>query len=373
MQTVIQENIIMIVPQLLPVIDGVGDYSLILAKQLYQCVGLKTIFIVADPNWHGASMIDGFPVHVVTAQSAAALTKILMMLADFSTVVFLQFSGYGYARHGLCTWLVKALKQWKARQLDARLLTMFHELFIQPGHVLSKNFWIHQLQKTIVTDLVSLSDSLITNADVHVSGLQALRHCPAILKLPIPSNAGEPRSVPLIADRCDQLVLFGQVGTRQRAYQNAFHSLKSICEQLNIATIVDIGTPIQLGFQQIGSARIVQAGELPKVRISQILSESKGAFLDYGDSRYLAKSGVFAAYCAHGLVPIVSQASPVVLDHLRAGVDYLAFDAQRDRLCDFTSLQDVADAARAWYRTHDLNIQTQAILAKVKALIPCTI
>jgi hypothetical protein len=373
MQMVTPAKIIMIVPQLPSVIDGVGDYSLTLAKQLYCYAGLKTTFIVADPDWHGGSTIEGFSVHVLTVRSAAALTKTLALLADFSTLVLLQFSGYGYARHALCDWLVTALRQWKAQQSNARLLIMFHELFVQPGHWFSKNFWIHQLQKKIVADLVILSDGLMTNADVHVSGLKALGPCPKILKLPIPSNISEPQLVSLMRDRLNQLVLFGQAGTRRRAYQNMFHSLKLICEQLNITTIVDIGTPIALEFQQIGAARIVQMGELSETRISQILAESKVAFLDYGDSRHLAKSGVFAAYCAHGVVPIVAQASPMVLDDLRLGVNYLAFDIARDRLCDFTSLQDVADAAHEWYFTHDLRIQTQAVLAKVNALVPCTL
>jgi hypothetical protein len=368
MQTAIQENIIMIVPQLLPVIDGVGDYSLNLAKQLHQCAGLKTTFIVADPDWHGDSMIDGFSVHVLTTRSSAALTNTLTMLADLSTMVILQFSGYGYARHALCVWLVTALRQWKTQQSNASLLIMFHELFIQPGHLLSKDFWIHTLQKKIVADLVTISDGLMTNADVHVSGLNALRRSPKILKLPIPSNMGEPRSVPLICDRINQLVIFGQVGTRQRAYQNAFHSLQLICDQLNIDTIIDIGTLIELRFQKIGAAKVVQMGELPEAQISQILSESKVAFLDYGDSRYLAKSGVFAAYCAHGMVPIVSQSSALRLDDLHSGQNYLAFDARCSRLCDFSSLQDIANAAYAWYQTHNIDVQTQTIASAIKAL-----
>jgi hypothetical protein len=180
---------------------------------------------------------------------------------------------------------------------------------------------------------------------------------------------GEPRSLPLIADRRNQMVLFGQEGTRRRAYENSSGALQSVCEKLEIETIIDIGTPIDIGFQHLGQVPIVQMGKCSEARISQILSESKVAFLDYGDSRYLAKSGVFAAYCAHRVVPIVAQPCPRYLDNLRLGINYLAVEES----AALTSLQSVADAAYEWYNAHNVNVQTQVVLAKINRLLPCPI
>ena len=55
-------NIIQIVPQLLPVINGVGDYALNLARQLREDFGIETHFIVNDPHWQGEELIENFSI-----------------------------------------------------------------------------------------------------------------------------------------------------------------------------------------------------------------------------------------------------------------------------------------------------------------------
>ena len=49
-----QRQIIQIVPKLPPAIDGLGDYALNIARQLYKDFGVKTHFVVGDPAWVGA-------------------------------------------------------------------------------------------------------------------------------------------------------------------------------------------------------------------------------------------------------------------------------------------------------------------------------
>jgi len=46
-------NIIQIVPRLPPVIDGVGDYALNLARQLPKDFNIQTHFIVGSSTWKG--------------------------------------------------------------------------------------------------------------------------------------------------------------------------------------------------------------------------------------------------------------------------------------------------------------------------------
>ena len=102
--------IVQITPAYPPDICGVGDYAAILAWK-FQDMGLPIETLVARPG--GAMPKDniGLACGVDTTELAEALDKYNRVL--------LHFSGYGYARRGLCRWLMPCAGGRQAWASDA--------------------------------------------------------------------------------------------------------------------------------------------------------------------------------------------------------------------------------------------------------------
>ena len=76
-----------------------------------------------------------------------------------------------------------------------------------------------------------------------------------------------------------------------------------------------------------------------------VFGESLAGFFTY-PAPYLGKSGIFAAYCAHGLVPVTTADNRRPnADGLQAGIHYLVGT-------EGNPPEAVARAAHAWYRQH---------------------
>ncbi len=156
-------QIIQIVPRLTPAIDGVGDYTFLLAKQLRAAHDIDTQFVVCDQNWENAetlkpeklkseggsekaeirnenpnnspdfqppssrsgegkpatgepstihfqpsTVLDGFAVHQLKERSAGELLRVLSRPGMPQTVL-LHYVGYGYEKRGCPVWLVRGL------------------------------------------------------------------------------------------------------------------------------------------------------------------------------------------------------------------------------------------------------------------------
>src|SRR5207302_1541540 len=143
-----------------------------------------------------------------------------------------------------------------------------------------------------------------------------------------------------------------------------FHAdaIRIICDRLRLDRIIQIGSNLDLGFKE----RPVEImGVLPAVAVSQILSQSKVGVLNYY-SGYLGKSGIFAAYCAHGVVPIFPVPNNSEADGLFHGQHYLLpTDFQTTELD--SQLSAVAENVRRWYLNHDLK-HTASALAEMLAV-----
>src|SRR5437868_11444339 len=113
-----------IVPLFAPVIDGVGDYALNLAKTLRAGHSIDSPFVVADPIWNGPTHIDGFAVAGPTSFETARLLDAIRK----ESCIVLHYVGYGYDRKGVPRWLVDGMDQWRAANPKARLITVFHEI-----------------------------------------------------------------------------------------------------------------------------------------------------------------------------------------------------------------------------------------------------
>lgn len=349
----------MIVPQLPPAIDGVGDYALRIASQLHQEFGINTYFLIGDPDWQGSTDVEGFAANAVGDRTFQALLTSLSH-QSISTVI-LHYVTYGYARKGYPDWLVEGLEQWKASVPNARLITMFHELY-QHGPPWRRNFWITPSQKRLVRRLAILSDRCITSIQEYADTLYVLsqgKHS-TIPTLPIFSNVAEPSTVLPLAKRQKRLVVFGQSSSRQGVYSHSSKELSYICQQLGISEILDIGPPIGVELTSINQVPIRVLGPQSAELVSDLLANSLAGFLRYEPHR-LAKSGIFAAYCAHGLLPITVQPnSPIPVDGLVSGTHYCNPHSPPPN--SLLEQQIIADNAFGWYQKHTLAKHTNQLI-----------
>lgn len=355
-----------IVPRLPPAVDGLGDYGLSLARQLRQDFGLETQFVVADPAWTGPEL--DFPVSVVRDRSVAALQAIL--LSDVGSradhLVLLHYVGYGYARRGCPMWLIAGLEAWRQGSERRHLLTMFHELYAQGGPAWSSVFWTSPLQQWLAYRLARRSDRCLTNRSASAQKLQLMGHSQPILALPVFSTVGESKVRLPLSDREPRLVVFGGVGPRSRVYQRSLPLLEQVCCKLEIQEIIDIGPPLEQPLPQVAGQAVKVLGIQPAAEISRLLAGSKAGFFDY-PLTYIEKSTIFAAYCAHGLLPVGVSYPGLGSLGIEPGQQFWSGDCFGEAV-NGQQLQAIANQACAWYQDHNLKQQAAAYYRLIESM-----
>jgi hypothetical protein len=350
-------KILQIIPTPPNCTDGIGDFALLLAERLFKDYQIATHFLVFRTDIKVESTISGFPVTCLTSHNTQAF---LSALPEDFTAIILQFSGFPYFQTNFCGmfgvgtpfWLVEALeKALNSRQL--KLIAMFHEL--------PKLYWrqryffdfLNPIHCHVSRQIAELTNVTIATSSKYQQILASWLKQP-VNRIAIPSNMGEPDSVPPLTKRQRRLIIFGG-SARTRVYKNAFAELIQCCQSLKIKEIYDVGPCLNLkeryDFQGL---KFHELGFKTKEEISQLMLSSIAGIFDYtpfpGD---LAKSGVLAAYCAHGLVPITTQYNPSEADGLHMNQHYLTLNNSVGQ-SNSNKLQAIADNAHNWYLAHSL-------------------
>jgi hypothetical protein len=307
-----------IVPQLPPPPEGVGSFALTLAEALAARHGIASRFLqAADVRAPGA---------MPGALSAA-------------TTVLLHYANYGYEARGCPAWLIDGLARWKSRS-RGRLVTVFHEVHAM-GPPWRSSFWLSPLQRRLAASLARQSDGMVTSMRLYRRIL--LRWVPGreIGVLPVFSTVGEAPTAPPLSARARRLIVFGGPGNRARAYRELGPEIVRTCRALEIEEICDVG-PEGGGPAPGFPVRVRRLGPLPGAEVSALLAGSLAGFIGY-PAPFLPKSTIFAAYCAHGMLPVCAWPWPrrkvePAPPFWRPGSD----------------VQETADRARAWYGGHDL-------------------
>lgn len=354
-----------IVPRLPPSIDGLGDYGLNLAKQLQLDFGIQTEFIVGDPLWFGDTSCHGFKVSRLDTRSSSALLSLLLAKSKSESesegehIVILHYVGYGYAKRGSPFWLLHALENWRNKSAKRKLITMFHELFAF-GPFWTSQFWTSPLQKFIATRLGRLSDYAITSQSSYALTLKQLTNSkhPEIPVLSIFSNIGEPVSFPNLINRKKQIVIFGNRGPKARLYKQSLDSIHLICEKFGITDILDIGPSPETNTLDFKSINFVKMGTLEASEISKILSESMIGIVNY-PRQYIFKSGIFASYCSHGMLPIILDNQDLEIEADSSSIYYLMKNNKLEGLLDEEQAQLISTNAYEWYLGHSLKVHAQ--------------
>lgn len=356
--------LIQIVPLWSAAPEGVGDYARLLAGHLLQHHDRRSIFVSGTPLPPAERRHDDWQSYELAERSAAALRAALALAP--SAPILLHLSAYGYQDRGVPFWLVSALDRWRRDNPDMPLVTIFHELFAT-GPIWRSSFWLGPLQALIARRLRRISTGGVATTQPYA---RLVERWPAdrrgqIVALPVFSTIGEIEDIVPASVRTRTLAIFARPDAALQLYGHRSEIARFVADH-SIKEILDIGERTAPPPDRIGTAAVRSVGPLSADQIQALLGECLFGLLDY-DADRLAKSTVFAAYCATGVIPACRSDRPGIYDGLRPGDTYLKLPADLPAPSNAQALDALQDNARRWYAAHSLPHSTRVIDALLGA------
>ena len=339
-------KIIQLVPNLPPTVDGLGDYAFNLALEFSQ-KGTETIFIST-----GGEKINQFETHLIGFDGQDLINAVLKTKVNR---LFLNYVPYSYQKRGVPFWLLQALTQL-VKQHGIQLFIYFHELNAS-GKIYQSSFWLKPLQQLIYKQLQKLASFSFCSNQTIFNILEANLPNGRLLKIEIFSNIPEPITTIHWKERENTAVIFGSHPNRMAVYRYE-NEMNRLIQSLGITTIIDIG-PGTVTENNL-NLPIISKGKLSGSEVAQLLSTSKWGFINYNDI-LLEKSGIFAAYAAHGLAVINVNPQRYDLEKpLHNNFHYKIASTDEDNNLDGQLLsKNLYD----WYQSHTLKIHAAKIHA----------
>lgn len=348
-------SLLQITPSLPRPSEGVGSYSLALGSALGGIDGSGSHFVVGDPLWLTRARADAF-TSVVSSRTSHALLQVMRTRLDTArSGVLIHYVNYGYARRGCPWWLIRGLARFRARSPGQKLVTVFHEVYAF-GPPWRSSFWLWPVQRHLAAQLARLSDGIVTSLERYAAILRRWRPDTPIRLLPVFSTVGEPRAASQLSQREPLLVVFGGQGVRRRAYTAYRSELEAACRALEIGGVIDIGPPVESATTTIGGRAVRRLGILPAEEVGAWLQRARAGFIAY-PTGFLGKSTIFAAYAAHGVIPVVAWDRHQPDESARQWLEYVP--ARELNVSDRARAAEVATAATAWYEGHSLAKQAE--------------
>jgi hypothetical protein len=312
---------------------------------------------------------DDWKTVCVPKRKAQVLADTIQLLSDETNAraVVLHFSGYGYQKRGVPVWLAHGLRIWSRRASGVPLLTIFHELYAT-GRLWQSAFWVSPLQKQIARSILNLSSAAITPIDLCSKRLREWRDgdTTKITAMPVFSNVGEPGCGPAPCARTATAVVFGLAGVEDRIYGIYRPEIERIILALGIESIFDVGPRLSSIPRTLAGVPIISKGVLPQGTLSELLQCARFGLVAY-PLDYIGKSGIFAAYAAHGIVPIVLSDKQGAFDGLQPGRHFL----DGLRLGTGAGAQELTSIQRnlfTWYASHSLKVQAEFLVNTISPL-----
>jgi len=346
-------RLINIAPELPPTVGGVADYTAILSRRLVEVSdgAVEPVLVHGGNDSTDAIEVDFPSVNLSGQCSASVLAQTIRQLADEAegpVVVLLEYSSYGYAKRGAPWWLARGLQRVCGTD-GVPLVTMFHEISASTWKPWTSTFWLSPLQSWIARRLAQASVGLMTT---HPTGAETLERFVGgrtpVEVCPVFSNVGEPEERPAFDARSPRAVIFGGERTKTALYDTHRDATRSAFERWGIDLVIDFGPPDAAVPEALRTSVDVR-GLQPADAISDLLLDARIGLLHY-PAAIATKSGILAAYIAHGVVPVLVAPEPMG-GQLEAGTHF----AHELGPGDDTSPTDgvtIAQAATDWYERH---------------------
>ena len=346
-------SLIQVVPRCVTEPNGVANYALALARAL-RAHGINTIFLSCTPSvaeaqgeWKSISL---------PKRQAQCLVDTIRSLASETEVaaVLLHFSGYGYEKRGVPVWLVQGLRVWRRQTRRAPLLTIFHELYAT-GRPWQSSYWLSPVQKLIACSILNMSSEVITPTTLFRRRLLYWNGDAHVTCAPVFSNIGEPGCGLPPGARGATAVVFGLAGVETRMFGLYRSEVERVVRTLEIKELIDVGPRNVPVPDTLAGVPLISKGNLPQHEVSELLQQARFGFVVY-PLDVLGKSGAFAAYAAHGAVPVVFPDRRGSFEGLEAGEHFLdGLRLQAGISTDLLAL--IQRQLFAWYKSHSLQAQ----------------
>lgn len=351
-------------PRFLPQIDGLGDYSRLMAEHLRDSFAIQSRFVVGDPQWKQLEKSDDNPfmVEAVDHRSAADLE---LKLYETETVV-VHYVPYGYHVRGVPFWINRGLRRWKHAKSGRRLIIVLHEVWAS-GPPWKSEFYLSFLQRRLVSGLHRLSNGVLTSTALMKGMLDKIEPGKTRL-MPIPSalppmNAQTERIFhqqgPIV------VIAFGQEESRRLSIQAHEKLLCALHAEKLLQGVTVVGKGANSGENSSADIRLLR-GFLPAELIQAYsnVTPERGAkllqqadlFLSYYPSILACKSSALTAALAAGCVPVLPEAKAP--EPLGEGVDILACDGSERQITRILTLirqgrlGSIGEAGWRWYDQH---------------------
>ena len=341
--------LIQVVPRLTPGRCGVSDQVVLLARELKVQFRTDSAFIVLN-----SSALCGLEHPVIHCAPLQLLENCLKLADGRSDAILVHVSGYGYSADGAPALLADALDDVRANS-EFPIAVYFHETFAS-GPPWRSAFWYSWRQKKAIDRIAAVSDLVMTSNRLY-GDMLAARGVSGVQVLPVLSAAGE-TCVPVPMDqRVPSMVVFGLPATRQRAYQLLSSIEKNYLINLGITEVLDIGRECGAP-SNLSGVLVRRLGEQSVADLGRLFSQAMFGFVSHLPS-ILAKSSIFASYCALGAIPLLSEPFTGEIDGLTDGVQVISPDTV-DLVKD-SGFGPCSLAAWKWYSEHNLRAYATGI------------
>lgn len=340
--------LIHVVPRLTPVRCGISDHVLGLAGKLKAAFGIDSAFAVLNSQ---ERCEVGYPA---VYRPAEELLQACESLAKGRPAALLfHVSGYGYSRDGAPTQLAGAAGRLKNGGRYP-IAAYFHELYAIAAPWRSA-FWHARRQRQAVSRIAAACELIVTNTSRHAEWLErrVASGVGRVRVLSVFSQAGEMLEPIPASARQPVMAVFGLGPTRQRAYRQ-LGALGSTLRDLGVEEFWDIGAEFDAP-REIHNIPVRRLGVLESAEIANRLARVRFGFIWYPPSS-LGKSGVFAAYCANGVIPVIARSFAAEREGLKDGTSVLSPGTAKAARA--SGLDPCSLAAWRWYSGHRL--QTHA-------------
>jgi hypothetical protein len=267
--------------------------------------------------------------------------------------ILLQYSGYGFAKRGAPLWLISKLASLKST--GCSIGVCFHELYAD-GPPWRSSFWLSPVQKYVAQSVVKLANYWMTNREQSSQWLQVRGGDKPNSVVPTFSNVGE--LMEISQNRVSKALVFGGAALRTNAYRLRGLELFQWARNTGIQ-IHDIGPALFDPHvnDTLNRYGVIKHGMLSSAEVHGHMSESLFGIVAYPVD-YIAKSGVFASYCAHGVCPIVFSKDVRPADQLVVGMNFLTDFPAVDGLQEAAV---IAQRAWSWYQPHRIDVHANTV------------
>jgi hypothetical protein len=360
-------TVLQIVPHLPGTFDGVGDYALNLARALSANHGITTTFLVAGKT--AVTSKDGYAVRSGLNKEGAAA------LAQQWDHVILHYVNYGYQARGV-PFSLRAFAKHLRSQLRGRWVTMFHELYAS-GPPWKSAFWLRPLQVGIARDIIDASTACVVSNSPIEKAIHAYDPDKKIYLAPVTSNFGEPKLSGFEDASSKRWAICGGTALIARSVQR-FEQLHPLIPDAFAPEHLDVvggheAISIRNTLDRLSRSRPgLSCHYYPEVSAedaSEVLRKSSFGWIDYFGagkvwSGMLLKSTAFAAFCAHGIVPILShREGPIAINgDALPGPYYLTPEAINFPVPE--QMPETRHKVYTWYHAHGDSQQLARVYAE---------